>query len=577
MLNSELNSIIFDAIVIGSGITGGWAAKELTEQGLKVLVLERGRMVKHGEDYPTADLDTWQLPLHGTLSRQDLVQQEKQARSGFAVNQDIKHWFVNDLKHPYSEKQRFDWLRGYHVGGRSLTWGRQCLRMSDIDFSANAQDGNGVDWPVRYKDISPWYDKVETFIGIIGEKLNLPQLPDGQFLPPMPLNCVENHFKKQLTKNYSDRLLTIGRVAHLTGYKNFAGRSPCLYRNRCMRGCPTGGYFSSNSSTLPAAEKTGNLTLLTDAIACEIVYDDKTSLAEGVHIINALTKGKSYIKAKIIFCCASTVATTSLLMQSRSSRFPNGLGNDSGQLGHNLMDHHFRVGATATVNQFNDKYYKGRRPVGFHIPRFRNVPKGHEESPLSNDVNFLRGYGFQGYASRTNWRRGIKEMSFGEELKDSLLKPGPWKITLIGFGECLPRHDNKLTLDYQSLDEWSLPTVNFDCSFGENEEKMRVDIKQQAVEMLSKAAYENVQPYDKQSFPGQAIHEMGTARMGKDPKTSVVNSHNQLHAVRNVYVTDGSFMPSSGYQNPSLTYMAFTARAAHHAVQALKNGSFSHG
>ncbi|WOH39601.1 GMC family oxidoreductase [Thalassotalea fonticola] len=552
-------------------MTGGWAAKELTEQGLNVLLLERGRMVEHGKDYPTAHQDTWDLPFRGKPTQIDLEQQHKQARSPFLVNQAIKHWFVNDLKHPYSETKRFDWHRGYHVGGKSLAWGRQCLRLSDLDFSANKLDGHGIDWPIRYQDIAPWYDKVEQFIGVIGESLNLPQLPDGKFLPPMALNCVERHFRQSLNQEFTDRTLTIGRIAHLTDDKGFAGRSKCQYRNRCMRGCPTGSYFSANSSTLPAAHRTGRLTLRTDSIVSEICYDDSSKLATGVKIIDAKSHEQLTFNARIIFCCASTIATTSLLLQSKSKRFPNGLGNDSGELGHNLMDHHFQVGARADVDGFDDKYYKGRRPVGFHIPRFRNIKT--QDEPL----DFVRGYGFQGYCSRSNWQRGIKEMSYGKELKESLLKPGSWRIGLVGFGECLPYHDNKISLNYSLLDQWGLPTVSFDCQFKDNEQKMRADMKAQAVEMLSKAGYKNVTPYELEAIPGHAIHEMGTARMGHDPNTSVVNKHNQLHAVANVYVTDGSFMASSAYQNPSLTYMAFTARAAAHAIKQFQAGGFNHG
>jgi len=563
----------FDAIVIGSGISGGWAAKELCEQGLKVLVLERGRMVRHGLDYPTAHLDSWQLPFRNSPNQHDLTQQPKQARTGFAINQDIKHWFVNDIDHPYEEKNRFDWIRGYHLGGRSLTWGRQCLRLSDLDFSANINDGHAIDWPVRYKDIAPWYDKVEQFIGVTGEKLGLAHLPDGIFQPPMPLNCIEKDFKSKLAQHYGNRYLTIGRVAHLTNDKNILGRTNCTYRNRCMRGCPSGSYFSSNSSTLPAAQRTGNLTIRPHSIVSKIIYDNHAKLATGVEVIDANSHEKQFIPAKIIFCCASTVATTAILLQSKSLRFPDGLGNDSKQLGHNLMDHHFRVGATAEPATFDDKYDKGKRPVGFHIPRFRNIEQCKDNEP--EEVDFVRGYGFQGYATRSDWRRGFKEMSFGHNMVKSLAKPGPWKIALIGFGECLPRHENKLTLNYDKLDQWGLPTVSFDCKFGDNEAKMRKDMKNQAIEMLKKAGYSNVTPYDKGSSPGQAIHEMGTARMGKDPKTSIVNKHNQIHSVANVYVTDGAFMTSSGYQNPSLTYMAFTARAAHHAVKQLKQGLFN--
>lgn len=555
----------FDAIVIGSGISGGWAAKELTEQGFKVAVIERGRMIEHQKDYHTADKENWQLPLAGQASAKDKLRKAKQGRTGYALNQDIKHWFVDDIDHPYQEQQRFDWIRGYHVGGRSITWGRQCLRFSDLDFSANKQDGHGIDWPVRYQDIAPWYDKVERFIGVMGEALALPQLPDGPYLPAMPLNCVEKDLRKTLKTKF-DRHLTIGRVAHLTTHEGFEGRAQCSYRNRCMRGCPTGSYFSANASTLPAATKTGNLTLITDTIASEIVYDDKTGLAQGVKTIGRLDKKQKYYRARVIFCCASTVASTALLLQSTSKRFPQGLGNDSGTLGHYLMDHHFRIGASGIADKFAQNFDIGRRPVGFHIPRFRNVEKQQQ--------SFVRGYGYQGYATRGDWRRGFKELEFGQDYVESLFEPGPWRVTLIGFGECLPYKENKLTLDHQKLDQWGLPQVNFDCTFKRNEQLMRNDMKQQAMKMLTAAGYKDVTPYDSGSAPGQAIHEMGTARMGHSPKDSMVNSNNQLHLVANVYVTDGAFMTSSGYQNPSLTYMAFTARAAHHAGKLLSQGVF---
>jgi len=558
----------YDAIVIGTGISGGWAAKELCENGLKTLVLERGRMVTHGKDYPTANKEIWDLEFRGNVSTNDLKNQLKQSRTGFVTSEATKHWFVNDLKHPYSEAKRFDWIRGYHVGGRSMTWGRQALRMSNLDFEANKKEGIGVDWPIRYKDIDPWYAKVEKFIGVSGEKMELPHLPDGCFLPPMELNCVETEFRNQIREKYKNRYLTIGRFANLTGNEIFEGRTNCLYRNKCIRGCPLGAYFSSNSSTLPAASKTGNMVLRTNSIAYEIVYDERTNKATGVKVIDAITKEKIEFSAKVIFCCASTVASTSILLQSISDRFPNGLGNDSGELGHNLMDHHFKVGATATVEGFYNKNYEGRRPASFHIPRFRNL----------NDKNpnhfFLRGYSFQGSASRTNWRRAIKELSYGADLKEELFKPGPWKIGMTGFGECLPYHENKLELNYQKRDEWGLPTVIFDCEFKENEKLMREDMQKEAVEMLKNAGFNDVKGFDEPSFPGIAIHEMGTARMGHNPKTSILNKHNQIHVVPNVYVTDGSCMTSSGNQNPSLTYMALSARAANHAVEQLKKKRF---
>jgi len=567
-MNVTISSQTYDAIVIGTGISGGWAAKELCEHGLKTLVLERGRMVKHIEDYPTTHLDSWDFKYRGMVTPEEKSLQEKQARSGYTTKAPSKHWFVNDVKHPYNETKRFDWLRGYHVGGRSIMWGRQALRLSDLDFEANKKEGIAIDWPIRYNDISPWYDKVEDFIGVSGEKLGLPHLPDGNFLPPMELNCVENEFRNKIRENYKNRHLTIGRFTNLTGDKKFEGRGKCQYRNKCIRGCPFGAYFSSNSSTLPAAERTGNMTLRPNSVVSKIIYDERKKLASSVEVIDAETKEVLIFYAKVIFCCASTVGSTAILLNSKSDRFPNGLGNDSGELGHNLMDHHFQVGATAEVDGFDNMHYKGRRPASFHIPRFRNL--GHKNSKRP----FLRGYGFQGSASRTKWSRAIKELSFGEDLKEELFKPGPWKIGMTGFGECLPYHDNKISLNYNKLDEWGLPTVDFDCEFKKNEKAMRKDMQEEAVKMLKSAGFKNVKGYDRPCFPGNAIHEMGTARMGNDPKTSVLNKHNQVHAVPNVYVTDGACMTSSAYQNPSLTYMAFTARAANHAVEQLKNNAF---
>ncbi|SEP98804.1 Choline dehydrogenase [Hyunsoonleella jejuensis] len=558
----------FDAIVIGTGVSGGWAAKELCEKGLKTLVLERGRMVNHVADYPTANKDIWEFAYRGKPTSNDRIKQFKQHRTGFVTHEATSHWFVNDLKHPYNEKKRFDWIRGYHVGGRSITWGRQSLRMGNLDFEANKKEHIAVDWPIRYNDIAPWYTKVEKFIGVCGEKLGLSHLPDGHFSPPMALNVVERYFKKVISENYTNRYLTIGRFANLTGDAVHEGRGNCIYRNRCMRGCPLGAYFSSNSSTLPAAERTGNMVLRPNAIVHEIIYDDSKNKATGVKIIDAISKEKIEYSAKIIFCCASTVATTSILLQSKSKRFPNGLGNDSGELGHNLMDHHFRVGATAEIDGFTKDFQNKYRPGSFHIPRFRNL------EDASTKTGFLRGYSFQGSASRTDWRRAIKELSYGKAFKDSLLKPGNWRIGITGFGECLPYHDNKMELDYNKLDEWGLPTITFDAEFKENEMLMRKDIKREAIKMLTLAGFKNVTGFDEAFYPGHAIHEMGTARMGRNPETSVLNKYNQIHAVPNVFVTDGACMTSSGNQNPSLTYMALTARAVDYAIKQLNAKAF---
>lgn len=555
----------YDAIVVGTGISGGWAAKELCENGLKTLVLERGRMVTHIKDYPTANLDPWDLPNNGDLSPEQKARQEKQARTGYTVRAESNHWFVDDVTHPYNETKRFDWMRGYHVGGRSIMWGRHSYRWSDLDFEANAKDGVAVDWPVRYKDISPWYDKVEEYIGVSGENLGLDQLPDGKFEPMMQLNCVEQHFREQVAEQFDGRVVTAGRVAHITSDKKYDGRSKCQFRNRCIRGCPFGGYFSSVSSTLPAAERTGNMTLRPNSIVHEVIYDAATGKASGVKVIDRETKESMVFNAKVIFLCASAMASTAILMQSKSERFPNGLGNDSDQLGRNIMDHQLGVGASGKFDGFADKYYKGRKPNGVYIPRFRNLEGGEKK-------DYLRGFGYQGGASRGNWEDAIAEHAFGKELKEAVLKPGGWTMGIMGFGEVLPHPDNRFTLDYERLDEWGLPTLTFDAEFKENEWKMREDMKAQAVAMLEKAGFKEVNAYDNPGALGLGIHEMGTARMGRDPKTSVLNGHNQVHACPNVFVTDGSFMTSASCVNPSLTYMAFTARAANFAAEQLKKG-----
>ena len=554
----------YDAIVIGTGISGGWAAKELCENGLKTLVLERGRMVKHIEDYPTMHKDPWDFPHRGSATREDRKRQEKQARTGYTTGEASKHWFVDDIKHPYNETKRFDWIRGYHVGGKSLMWARMSFRWSEMDFEANKKDGHGVDWPIRYKDLEPWYEKVEKYIGVTGKKENLPQLPDSIFEPPFELNCVEQEFRDGVAASFTDRIVINTRAAHINSTKLFEGRSQCQYRNRCIRGCPFGGYFSSNSSTLPAAERTGNMTLRPNSIVHEIIYDDTTKKATGVRVIDAETKEKMEFNADIIFCCAAAVATTSILMQSKSERFPNGLGNDSGELGHNLMDHHFKVGASGSWEGHEDDYFKGRKPAGFYIPRFQNID---ENSPKKD---FVRGYSMQGGAGRGGWRRGLGgELNYGEDLVEDLTKPGQWGLGVNCFGECLPYHENKMELDYDNLDEWGLPTVTFDCEYKENENKMREDALKEAVATLEKAGAKNVKGYLNPCYPGNGIHEMGTARMGHDPKTSIVNKHNEIHTVPNVYVTDGACMASSACQNPSLTYMAMTARAANYAAKKL--------
>ena len=552
----------YDAIVVGTGISGGWAAKELTEKGLNTLVLERGRDVEHVKDYPTMFKEPWELPNNDKISYEEQQHYEKQLRTGYTIRESTKHWWVKDTDQPYEEVKRFDWIRGYHVGGRSIMWGRQSYRLSPMDFEANAKEGVAVDWPIRYEDLAPWYSYVEKFAGISGEALGLPQLPDSEFLPPMELNCVEEHLRDSIAKTFN-RVLTIGRTANLSRAHN--GRGPCQYRDLCIRGCPYAGYFSSNSATLPAAKATGNMTLRPHSIVDSVIYDEEKGKAVGVRIIDANTLEVQEYYSKIIFLNASCMNTTLIMMNSRSRRFPEGLGNDSGELGHNVMDHHFRVGANGTIDKFDDRYYWGKRPTGIYVPRYRNV--GNDKR------NYLRGFGYQGGGSRENWTRGIRELAMGEELKNIISVPGSWTMGLLAFGEVLPDHSNHVKLNFDKRDKWGQPTLVMDCEFKENEWKMRVDMKNDAAEMLEAAGFKNVSTYDDPGAMGLGIHEMGTARMGRDPKTSVLNKWNQVHACNNVFVTDGACMTSGGCQNPSLTYMALTARAADYAANELKKGN----
>ena len=554
----------FDAIVIGTGISGGWAAKELCEKGLKTLVLERGRMIKHIEDYTTMNDDPWDYKNGDVITQEIKRVQPKQSRTDYVNSESTKHFFVNDLEHPYKEEKPFNWIRGYHVGGRSLLWARHTYRLTDFDFNANLKEGIAIDWPIRYKDIAPWYDYVERYIGVSGKNENLPHFPNGTYLKPMELNCAEEVLQKKVNNSFDDRIVSNARIAHITeGTKPGLGRVSCQYRNRCRRGCPYGAYFSSNSSTLPAAELTGNMTLKPNSLVHEIIYDKNLRKATGVRVIDSNTKEVFDYKAKVIFLCASTVGSTSILMQSISERFPNGMGNDSGELGHNLMDHHFQVGADAIIEGIEEKYYIGRKPAGFYIPRFRNV--GGD----SNQKNYTRGYGYQGDASRGGVSKNALELGYGSDFKRSITKPGDWSIGMQAFGEILPYHENKMYLDQDDKDSWGLPKVVFDAEIKENELNMRKDMMQQAIEMFEAAGAKEIVPYDKKYIFGNGIHEMGTARMGDNPKNSVLNKHNQIHAVKNVYVTDGSCMTSSGNANPSLTYMALTARAVKHAIQEL--------
>jgi choline dehydrogenase-like flavoprotein len=561
--------VTYDAIVVGSGISGGWAAKELSQKGLKTLVLERGRRVRHGE-YPTAGIDPWDNESGaGERVPQAEIDQHyaKQDRTGFAIRQSNKQWFVKDDEHPYTEVKRFDWIRGYHEGGRSLTWGRQSYRLSDLDFEANARDGIAVDWPIRYADLKPWYDYVETFAGVSGQAEGLAHLPDGNFLPPMEMNCVEKEFKKGVAANFGGRMVTIGRTAHLTQPNPavHGTRGKCQFRNRCVRGCPYGAYFSSNASTIPAAEASGNMTMRPYSVVHSIIFDKETGKAAGVRVIDGQTGEQHEFFARIVFLCASALGSTHILLNSQSEEHPDGLGNGSGQLGRNLMDHHFKVGANGVYDGFHDRYYKGRRPNGFYIPRFRNL------GPDSNRKDFLRGFGYQGSASRENWMRGVKEMemTMGANFKDALVLPGAWRMGMTGFGECLPYEDNRVYLNHDVKDIHGLPTLTIDAEFKENEKAMRKDMAQSAAEMMEAAGFKDVEMYDDVSYPGLGIHEMGTARMGRSAKTSVLNNWNQVWEAPNVFVTDGAAMTSAACQNPSLTYMALTARAADYAVKEL--------
>ncbi|MFS8616215.1 MAG: GMC family oxidoreductase [Solitalea sp.] len=548
----------YDAIVVGSGISGGWAAKELTEKGLKTLLLERGRNVTHIEDYPTANLHPWEFP-HRQRDTLEVKKNYPIQSKCPSFNEGSKHFWVNDLENPYQEVKPFNWIRGYHVGGRSLLWGRQCYRWSDLDFEANARDGFGVDWPIRYKDIAPWYDYVEAFAGISGQAEGLAHLPDGKFLPPMEMNCVEAHLAARVRERFDDRIVTIGRVANLT--RRLGNRGPCQYRNLCVRGCPYGGYFSSNSATIPAAFATGNLTLRPFSIVTEVIYDEQRNRASGVRVLDAESGEVLEFYARIIFLNASTLGTTFILLNSISSRFPNGLGNSSEQVGHNLMDHHYRVGASGSMEGFDDKYYYGNRPTGIYIPRFRNIDRKTARS------DYLRGFGYQGGAGRG---RGGNFDGIGVPFKEAKTRAGRWGVGIASWGECLPYYDNKVSLNKEKTDKWGLPTLDIDCRFRENELAMRKDMKNSAAEILEAAGCKNIHAYDNLPPPGTCIHEMGTARMGRDPKTSVLNGWNQMHEVRNVFITDGACMTSSACQNPSITYMALTARACDYAVKELK-------
>ncbi|MEP6950773.1 MAG: GMC family oxidoreductase [Ginsengibacter sp.] len=550
----------FDAIVIGSGISGGWAAKELTEKGLKTLMLERGKDIVHVKDYVNATKGPWEFPHRGGRTQQ-MIRDYPALRRDYPLNETNLDWWASDKDSPYTEIKRFDWFRGYHVGGRSLLWGRQSYRMSDFDYEANAKENIAVDWPIRYKDIAPWYDYAERFAGISGSKEGLPQLPDGQFLPPMDMTCVEKDVSARIKEHYKGaRTMIIGRVANIT--VEHEGRTACQFRNKCWLGCPFGAYFSTQSSTLPAAVKTGNLTVRPWSIVTKILYNKDTKKATGVEVLDAETNKTYQYFSKIVFLNASTLNSAWILMNSATDVWPDGLGSSSGELGHNIMDHHLGVGAQGMVEGYEDKYYYGRRANGIYIPRYRNL--------FGDKRNYLRGFGYQGGGARSGYSRSAEELSIGGDFKDALTEPGSWTMSIGGFGETLPYHENKVTLDKSRKDKWGLNILAMDIEYKENEKNMRKDMLEDAKEMLEVAGVKNVTGRDGDGTLGRGIHEMGSARMGLDPKTSVLNKWNQVWDAPNVFVTDGSFMTSSACPNPSLTYMAMTARAADHAVSELK-------
>ena len=554
----------YDAIVVGSGISGGWAAKELTEKGLKVLLLERGRDIKHIEGYVNATKDSWEFPHRGLKPTQQMVNDYPALKRDYPLNEIVLDLWAKDKESPYTETKPFSWFRGYHVGGRSLTWGRQSYRFNKWDFEANLKDGFGTDWPIRYEDMADWYSYAERFAGIQGSLEGLEVLPDGDFMPAMELNCVEKDVAAKIKNHFKgSRHMIIGRSANLT--QPHHDRTNCQYRNRCWRGCPFGGYFSTQSATLPAAMKTGNLTLRPFSIVSKVLYNKDTKKATGVEVVDTMDKKTYEFKAKIVFLCASAFNSTWVLMNSATDIWPDGLGSSSGELGHNVMDHHFRCGAGGKVEGYSDKYVFGRRPTGVYVPRFRNI--------YEDKRDYVRGFGYQGSASRGRGME-VAEFTIGADLKNALSEPSEdWNIGIMGFGEMLPYHDNKITLNKEVKDAWGLPVLNMDVEIKENEHKMRIDMMNDAKEMLEAAGVKDVNTYDHGYEVGMGIHEMGTARMGRDPKSSVLNGNNQVWDAKNVFVTDGACMTSASCVNPSLTYMAMTARAADFAVSELKKGN----
>lgn len=554
----------YDAIVVGSGISGGWAAKELTEKGMKVLLLERGRNIEHIKDYVNANKEAWEFPHRGLQPTQEMLRDYPVLKRDYPLNEVVLDYWVKDKESPYTETKPFSWFRGYHVGGRSLMWGRQSYRFNKWDFEANQIDGYGVDWPIRYEDMAPWYSHAEKFAGIQGSLEGLDVLPDGDFMPAIEMNIVEKDVAAKLKKHYDNRRhMFIGRSANIT--QPHHDRTNCQYRNRCWRGCPFGAYFSTQSATLPAAMKTGNLTLRPFSIVTQVLYDKDSKKAKGVEVLDAMDNKTYTFNAKIIFLCASAFNSTWILMNSATDIWPQGLGSSSGELGHNVMDHHFRCGANGSIEGYADKYEYGRRPTGIYIPRFRNV--------YDDKRDYVRGFGYQGGAGRGRGAT-VAEFTIGADLKQALSVPGDnWGMGIMAFGEMLPYHENKISLNKNLKDKWGLPVLDMDVEIKENEKKMRSDMMNDAAEMLEAAGVKNVNTYDYGYEVGMGIHEMGTARMGRDPKTSVLNKNNQVWDAPNVFVTDGACMTSASCVNPSLTYMAMTARAANFAAEEMKKGN----
>ncbi|HLV62191.1 GMC family oxidoreductase [Galbibacter sp.] len=558
----------YDAIVIGSGMSGGWAAKEFTEKGLKTLVLERGREVKHIENYPTTNMMPWELK-HGNRIPYDLKKENPIASRCYNFMEDSQHFFTKDKEQPYIQEKPFDWIRGYQTGGKSLLWARQTQRISDLDFEGPARDGFAVDWPIRYKDLAPWYSYVEKFVGISGEYDGLDILPDGEFLKSMGLNGTEKYFRDVVAKKYNNqRHVVYGRCAHITENKDIfiqQGRAMCQTRDLCRRGCPFGGYFSSNSSTLPWAQKTGNLTMRHDAVVHSIIYDDTKEKATGVRVIDAHSKETVEYYAPVIFVNASAFNSNMILLNSKSNRFPNGLGNDNGLLGKYVAFHNYRVSINAEYEGNLGETTIGRRPTSAYIPRFRNLYK--------QETDFLRGYAAGFGASR---RIEQSSEGLGADLKENLMKPtyGNWNVGSHMMGETIPKEESTVTLDSEKTDQYGIPQLRINLDYDDNDRKMIKDYIEQFTEMFEAAGFKNITVNDvPDKAPGLDIHEMGGVRMGHDPKTSLLNKWNQLHACKNVYVTDGACMTSTATQNPSLTYMALTARACDHAIKESKKGN----